>query len=545
MSYDYVIVGAGSAGCVLASRLSAAPEAKVLLLEAGGPDTQQEIHIPVAFSKLFKTEVDWAYETEPQQHMLDRRLFWPRGKVLGGSSSINAMIYIRGHRAIYDRWAELVDPGWGYDALLPYFKRSENFEGGASAIHATGGPLNVTSPRDPNPLSRAFVGAAATALGVARDVDFNREEQEGVGLYDLTQKAGKRHSTVSAFLKPAMSRPNLTIATGAHATSIRLAGRRATGVSYLQDGKETYAEAGEVILCGGAINSPQLLLLSGIGPAADLEALDIPVAVNLPGVGENLQDHLIVLLNYTCPKPVSLASAESLPQLFKYVLFKKGLLTSNVGEAGGFVKTAPGKAFPGPAIPFRPGLLRQSRLRQSGVPRLHPRPHPGRFSRSRGRLWLRSRDPLAPPAIDPLLLRGPGGPGRPGARCRAGAQDRRRPGRSMHYRGREIFPDMGQDLESIRDAVRRTAATLYHPTGTCKMGRRRFWRWSTPSCGCAWCRPPACRRCLDHAGDHQRQHQRADHRDRGKGRGSDPRQVGGFMKVTSGSVPESNRAKVA
>ncbi len=474
MRYDYVIVGAGSAGCVLANRLSAAPEAKVLLLEAGGPDQRREIHIPAGFPKLFKTGVDWAYQTEPQERMHGRRLYWPRGKVLGGSSSINAMIYIRGHRAIYDRWAELGNRGWGYDDLLPYFKRSENFEGGASEIHGTGGGLNVASARDLNPLSRAFVGAAATALGVPRDVDFNREEQEGVGLYHVTQKGGKRHSAAAAFLHPAMARPNLTVATGAHVTSIRLEGGlsrpgRATGVDYLLGGQATRAETGEVILCGGAINSPQLLLLSGIGPAADLEALDVPVAVDLPGVGDNLQDHLIVLVNYQCPKPVSLAGAESVIQLIKYLLFKKGLLTSNVGEAGGFVKTEPGKAFPDLQFHFAPGCFINHGFD-------NPRHHGFTIgptlvdSRSRGRLWLRSRDPLAPPAIDPryfedqadldVLARGV-----ELARKIAAA------GPFDEYRGREIFPaDMGQDRESIKGAVRRSAETLYHPTGTCKMG---------------------------------------------------------------------------
>ncbi len=469
MRYDYVIVGAGSAGCVLANRLSEAPEAKVLLLEAGGPDKQQEIHIPAGFPKLFKTEVDWAYETEPQDHMDGRQLYWPRGKVLGGSSSINAMIYIRGHRAIFDRWAELAGPGWGYDDLLPYFKRSENFEGGASEIHGTGGELNVASPRDPNPLSRAFVGAAAAALGVPRDVDFNREQQEGVGLYHLTQKGGKRHSAADAFLKSAASRPNLTVLTGAHATSMRLEGGRATGVAYLKGGQEARAEAGEVILCGGAINSPQLLLLSGIGPAADLEALDIPVAVDLPGVGANLQDHLIVLVNYQCPKPVSLAGAESLIQLIKYLLFKKGLLTSNVGEAGGFIKTEPGKAFPDLQYHFAPGCFINHGFD-------NPEHHGFTIgptlvdSKSRGRLWLRSRDPRLPPAIDPRYFEDPAdldvlARGVELARKIAEA------GPFDEYRGREIFPvEMGHDLESIKGAVRRSAETLYHPTGTCKMG---------------------------------------------------------------------------
>ncbi len=478
MRYDYVIVGAGSAGCVLANRLSATPEAKVLLLEAGGPDKPREIQIPAAFSKLFKTQVDWAYETEPQDRMAGRRLFWPRGKVLGGSSSINAMIYIRGHRAIYDRWAELASApsvplrgnlGWGYDDLLPYFKRSESFEGGASEVHGAGGELSVAFPRDPNPLSHAFISAAAAVLGVTRDVDFNDAEQEGVGLYHLTQKGGRRHSAADAFLKPAMTRPNLTVITGAHVTRVRLEGRRATGVDYLENSATARVDAGEVILCGGAVNSPQLLLLSGIGPAAELEASGVPVAADLPGVGRNLQDHLMVTVNYECKKPVSLAGAETLISLFKYLLLKKGLLTSNVGEAGGFVRTEPGKAFPDLQFHFAPGCFINHGFD-------NPEHHGFAIgptlvdSKSRGRLKLRSRDPRVPPAIDPryfeeeadldVLARGV-----ELARKIAEA------GPFDEFRGREIYPSrMGQDRESIRDAVRQTAETLYHPTGTCRMG---------------------------------------------------------------------------
>ena len=215
--YDYIIVGAGSAGCVLANRLTENPATTVLLLEAGGPDTKQEIHIPAAFGKLFKTEVDWAYETAPQPHMDGRRLYWPRGKMLGGSSSINAMIYMRGHRRDYDRWAALGNDGWGYDDVLPYFKKAENQERGADAYHATGGPLNVADQRDPNRLSKAFVEAAVQA-GLSRNADFNGAEQEGAGLYQVTQAKGKRCSTAVAYLKPAMKRPNLTVETGAYVT---------------------------------------------------------------------------------------------------------------------------------------------------------------------------------------------------------------------------------------------------------------------------------------------------------------------------------------
>jgi choline dehydrogenase len=310
--FDYIIVGAGSAGCVLANRLTEDGRDRVLLLEAGQPDRRREIHIPAGFSKLFKSPFDWNYETVKQTHMGGRKLYWPRGKGLGGSSSMNAMIYIRGHRSDYDHWRDLGNRGWGFADVLPYFKKAETNELGASEYHGSEGPLHVSNLRTINPLSRAFVEAAAT-VGLRSLDDFNGDADEGAGFYQVTQKKGCRHSAAVAYLRPALSRPNLVVRTGAHVSRILFEGKSATGVAFLDRGKSEKASARkEVILCGGAINSPQLLMLSGVGPAQHLGAFDISPIVDLPGVGQNLQDHLATGVTYVCTKPISMATAEGI-----------------------------------------------------------------------------------------------------------------------------------------------------------------------------------------------------------------------------------------
>ncbi len=280
---------------MLASRLSEDPNVRVLLIEAGPRDRNWKIRVPAAFPKLFKTRLDWAYHTEKEPHLDDRRLYWPRGKVLGGSSSINAMVYIRDHRRDYDRWRDLGNPGWGWQDVLPYFKRSQHQERGASELHGSGGPLNVADQLEPNPLSRAFV-AAGEELGWPKNGDFNGLHQTGVGLYQTTQKDGRRCSAAAAYLTPVRRRPNLTVMTGASVTKILIEGRRAIGVELrtLWGRLETRAER-EVILAAGAVGSPQLLLLSGIGPADLSRRHGLPVAIDLPGVGRNLQDHVLLL----------------------------------------------------------------------------------------------------------------------------------------------------------------------------------------------------------------------------------------------------------
>jgi choline dehydrogenase len=467
--FDYVIIGAGSAGCVLANRLSEDPGVRVLLLEAGGPDRKQEIHIPAAFAKLFKTPYDWAYETEPQPHLGNRRLFWPRGRMLGGSSSMNAMMYIRGHRADYDDWRDQGNQGWSFAEVLPYFKKSEHQERGASEYHGIGGPLNVADLRTVNPLTRAFLEASAE-IGLPRTDDFNGPQQEGMSLTQVTQKQGKRHSTATAYLKPALNRPNLKVITQAQVTRILFEGKRAVGVAYQQQEKAEQVRATrEVILAGGAVNSPHLLLLSGIGPAEQLMALGIPVVHHLPGVGQNLQDHLLATTAFRCTQPITLASAEKLSNILSFLLLKNGPLTSNIGEAAGFLKTRPTLPAPDLEMIFAPVYFIEHGFGNPpghgfsiGAILLQPE--------SRGQIALRSPDPLTPPAIQPNYLSTPADV----KTLVEGIKLARRIAQASafaSYRGEEVVPGPNvQTDETLAEQIRQHAETLYHPVGTCKMG---------------------------------------------------------------------------
>ena len=468
-SVDYVIVGAGSAGCVLAARLSEDPKVHVALLEAGGPDDRREIRIPAAFSKLFKTPLDWNYTTEPQEHLRGRALYWPRGKVLGGSSSMNAMIYIRGNPADYNGWESEGNLGWAFDEVLPYFLKSEDQARGRSELHGVGGPLRVEDLRTVNPLSRAFV-EAAVAAGLPANADFNGPRQDGFGIYQVTQKRGQRQSAADAFLHPARGRSNLTVVPHAYATQIVLEGNRAAGIEYVNNGQEyTLRAEREVILCGGAVNSPQLLMLSGIGPAKQLEQHGIEVALDLPGVGENLEDHLLLPVAYESKRAVSLANAESFGSVLNYMLFRRGMLTSCVAEAGGFLRTRPDLAAPnlqyhfGPVYYLKHGFERPEGHGFSIGPTLL-RPA------SRGRIRLRSNFPMDPPLIEPNYLSQESEVdtmafgielARRIAAC--GPFDR--------YRGKEILP--GASITARADIaayIRNAVETVYHPVGTCKMG---------------------------------------------------------------------------
>ena len=336
--YDYVIVGAGSAGCVLANRLTEDPDVSVLVIEAGPPDTQDNVHVPLGFLKLGRTEVDWDFSTAPEPFCDGRRVALPRGKVLGGSSSINAMVYIRGNPLDYDAWGI---PGWTWDDLLPYFLRSEDNERGASDLHGAGGPLGVSENRSGNLMSRAWVEAAIEA-GLARNDDFNGPAQDGAGMYQVTQRGGMRCSAAVAYLHPAMERPNLTVEPYMLAQRILFDGTRAVGVEAKRLGEvhEFRAER-EVLLCGGAYNSPQLLQLSGIGPAEHLELREVPLVLDQPEVGENLSDHASVGFVWTSTEPASLLLAAEPAALEEFEAEQTGPLTSNFAEAGGFIRTDP------------------------------------------------------------------------------------------------------------------------------------------------------------------------------------------------------------
>jgi choline dehydrogenase len=468
--HDYVIVGAGSAGCVLASRLTENPDVRVLVLEAGPPDTADEIHIPAAVSQLFQGPYDWNYQTVPQQRAGDRSIYWPRGRVLGGSSSINAMIYIRGSRHDYDTWRdEYGCDGWGYTDLLPYFLRSEHNSRGESAWHGASGPLSVQDLRYKSGLTEAFV-AAARNCGQAANDDFNGAQQDGVGFYQVTQQGGRRWSAADAYLHPAAARPNLTILTDALATGLEIEGGRALGVRYLRRGVEevAWAEA-EVILAGGAVNSPQLLMLSGIGPAADLREHGIPVVVDSPGVGGNLSDHPIVTGMWATPRSRGLWEHAGPRNLARWQLMHSGPLTSNVAEAGGFWRSDP--ALPAPDIqwhvlpvPYQNYGLADPAIRALSV--LITLVAVG----SRGRIRLRTADPRHKPAIDPAYLSDMADLN---PLLSAIAQVREfaaaRPLSKICQS--ELAPGDGLRTEAeLVDWIRSDITTIYHPAGTCAMG---------------------------------------------------------------------------
>jgi choline dehydrogenase len=345
-SYDYIVVGAGSAGAVVASRLSEDSATQVLLIEAGGSGRHLNIQIPAAFAKQFRTKHDWEFQTEPEPHLGGRSLYHPRGKMLGGSSGQNAMIYIRGHRSDYDNWAKNGATGWSYDEVLPLFKRSERNSRGASEYHGAEGPLYIEDPRSPNPLSESLV-EAMVATGIPRTGDFNGAEQLGAGLYQLTQHRGQRWTTSDGYLRPARKRPNLTVLTDSHVLRLCIENGRAVGVDIERGGQiETHRAGHEVVVSAGAFNTPQLLMLSGIGPADHLGEHGIPVVVDNPNVGSNLMDHPMYMLNYETTARGTLAGAEHPLQLLNFVARRRGLLTSNIGEAGAFFHTRGGDEAP-------------------------------------------------------------------------------------------------------------------------------------------------------------------------------------------------------
>jgi choline dehydrogenase-like flavoprotein len=475
-SYDYVIVGAGSAGCVLAARLSEDPAVQVCLLEAGGPDTSPLIHCPAGLAAMARVrQLNWAFETVPQPGLNGRRGYQPRGRVLGGSSSINAMIYARGHPSDYDHWAEQGNPGWAWQDVLPLFRRAENNERGADAFHATGGPLNVTEVRSPCPVADDFVRAGVQA-GYAESADFNGAHFEGVGRYQVTHKGGERWSVAKGYLTPNRGRPNLHVLTGARATRILLQGRRATGVEAIVDGASQRLDARrEVLVCAGALQSPQLLMVSGIGPGAHLQGLGIAVQHDLPGVGEHLHDHIDVVQVVNAPglEPTFGLSLGGLARaaggILEWRRARTGILTTNFGEAGGFIRSQPQEPLPDLQLHFVIAkLVDHGRKTVFGhgfschVCVLRPR--------SRGHVRLASADPMADPLIDPAFLRDTDDLQRlvRGFRLMRGILQQ--PALARHG-GRESAASAGaQSDEQIERFVRDHADTIYHPVGSCRMG---------------------------------------------------------------------------
>ena len=462
--YDYVIVGAGSAGCVLANRLTEDPDVSVLLLEAGGPDTNELVHLPAAFSALYRTAQDWDHSTIYEPFANDRRIYLPRGKVLGGSSSINAMVYMRGNPLDYDEWG----PGWTWDEMLPYFKRSEDNERGESEFHGAGGPLPVSEGRSRNPLGQMFLDSA-TAHGLPLNDDFNGAEQDGVGWYQVTHRNGARASAAVAYLHPAMARPNLTVETHVHALSILFEGERAVGVvgARLSEMIVHRAER-EVIVCGGSYNSPQLLMLSGLGRPEELMELQIEVVAELPEIGLNLHDHPNAGAVYGIDEEISLFGALNEENLALFEGEGRGPLTSNVAEAGGFLRTREGLDAPDVQLHFAPARFQSEGLVPGdghgfalGACALKPK--------SRGFVALGSPDPTAKPLIVHHYLEHPDDVASMVAGVRTSMEICESGPLGDVSTGMLIGPPSRSD-EDIEAHVRARLQTLYHPVGTCRMG---------------------------------------------------------------------------
>lgn len=472
--FDYIVVGAGSAGCPVANRLSAKPENRVLLLEAGPKDRNIWIHIPIGYAKTMTSPLSWGYNTEPDEGIAGRSLLWPRGKVLGGSSSINGLVYIRGQKQDYDYWRQLGNEGWGYEDILPFFKKAESQERGGDAFHGSDGPLQVSDIHDQREICDAFT-EAAVETGIPRNADFNGAEQEGVGAYQTTSANGRRCSSAVGYLKPIRNRSNLRVETDAMVTKILFDGVKAVGIAYRQHGVDKQVKVkGEIILAGGAINSPQLLQLSGVGPASHLQKMGVDVVLDSPGVGADLQDHYQARMVLELNKAISVN--DEINNLvrrawtgLRYLLFRQGPMTFSAGHVGAFTKVLPESATPDAQIHFIPfsatkigGDLHPFSGVTASVCQLRPE--------SRGEVMIASADPLQHPKIVPNYL--------------STDYDRRIMVEGLKMvRGITKSPsfakyvikerDPGDDCVSDDDLLtyaREKGNTIFHPTSTCRMG---------------------------------------------------------------------------
>lgn len=476
-TFDYIIVGAGAAGCVLANRLSADPRVSVLLLEAGGGDRSPLLRIPAGFAKLMGTKYNWLFDTVPQRHLDNRRIFYPQGKVLGGSTAINAMLYVRGHRLDYDEWRDLGNEGWAYEDVLPYFKKFENNERLADEYHGTEGELNVADQVGHNPLSEAFL-RAAQQVGIPYNPDPNGATQEGVFYHQVTQRDAWRESAATAFLRPANERPNLKVVTGAMTRRVELNNGRATGIVYVHGSEERTASANEeVIVSAGAINSPRLLLLSGIGPAEELQSIGIKTTYHLPGVGKNLQDQCEVYITAQCREPISYSGEDrwhrAALHALQWALFKTGPATATITEAGAFIHSEQIPRSPDVQLHFLPAYVvwpdearQAAKIKGHGITLLACGVRP----RSIGEMKLASAEPTAMPLVDPNYFADPHDWNVALDSFRRMREILAAPALRRHLAQEQMPGAAVQSDDDLRAYIRKWGKTDYHPVGTCRMG---------------------------------------------------------------------------